>query len=210
MVRSRTPLDSSHGPRRSVRSPKPRFPPKRKDIPKRRPKPRTPEPPKYVRHKSELEYIKPDWSDEDFIKYFKSHAFDVPPRSSNTSDPWACIRTVDDRTILIPRAYRLPLLIAARNELHYLSNIVPEGPRDWAIEKFDVLYWSRLCATFLDQAEEAANMDDPDRDWRCPMFDRVLTRLYLHWFRVREECVEKFWDLWGEKVYAKDPLKKGR
>jgi hypothetical protein len=215
MGRSRTPLagtsNPSPGARRSTRCPKPRPPggPERKVVPKRCPKPHQSRP-KYVRHKSELAYIKPDWSDEEYLKHFKSHAFDVPPRSSNTADPWVRIKTANGRTIVIPQAYRLPLLIAACNQWSCFLESISDGPTDWATHKNDHLHWSRLCNAFLNQAQEATNAGTLDRDWRCPMFDRVLTRLHLHWFSVREEWVIKFWKLWGEEIYEEDPLREGR
>jgi hypothetical protein len=164
---------------------------------------------KYVRHESELDYIRPDWSDEAFVNHFRNNAFDVPPRNSNTTDPWVNIRTVDGTTTEIPRAYRLPLLIMAYNQWISFRELIYDKPSEWEIHKFDVLHLSRLCKAFLCQAREAAERGDLDRDWRCPMFDRVLTRLYLDWFSCRDEWVENFWKECGEKPYASDPLKKG-
>jgi hypothetical protein len=41
------------------------------------------------------------------------------------------------------------------------------------------------------------------------VFDLVLTRLYKHWFSVKEEWVGKFWNSYGEEKFTEDPLEKG-
>ena len=48
-----------------------------------------------------------------------------------------------------------------------------------------------------------------DRDWRCPTFDRALTRFWHKWMVSREQYVKEFWEDYGEEEFQIDVLKRG-
>ena len=205
MGRDRTSLESSSA-RRAKRPAKP--PPTSAEVgPKTRVVLSTNERDKYVRPKSELEYLRPDWSDERFIEYLQSHAFDVPPSSP---DSLVHIQSVDGRVTAIPRAYRLPLLIVACDLWSCFEDLILYEHEFWDSHKFDFLHLSRLCTTLLSQARVAAHTGTLDGSWRCLTLDRFLTRIYLHWFSNWDEWLAKFSKDWGEQIYARNPLKKGK
>ena len=84
---------------------------------------------------------------------------------------------------------------------------------EWEEYKFDIIHLCRLCQHLFRQAASAATTAGAkgiDKNWRSPMFDRVLTRFYHKWLVSREWSVRKFWEEFEEEEYRIDPLKYGK
>ncbi|KAG5719210.1 hypothetical protein E4T56_gene11770 [Termitomyces sp. T112] len=177
-----------------------------------RPLPVPPNPLEPWKHPDELEYIRPhSWSESTLIAHLLDDAFDVPPRHPpGSSDPWCVVTSRNRSTTIVPKGYRLPLMFAMKFQWESLRLVLTSQHRDeeWKDYKFDFLHVSRLCATFLKQAQQAMASNGMDKMWRSPMFDRALTRYYRRWLVNREEFLMWFWKEFEEEEYAGDVLKK--
>ncbi|KAH0578213.1 hypothetical protein H2248_003995 [Termitomyces sp. 'cryptogamus'] len=165
------------------------------------------------KHPDELEYIRPhSWFDSTLIAHLLDNAFDVPPRHPpRSSDPWCVVTNRNGSTTIVPKGYRLPLMFAMKFQWESLRLVLTSQQREeeWKDYKFDFLHVSRLCASFLKEAQEAMASNGMDKMWRSPMFDRALTRYYRRWLVNREEFLMWFWKEFEEEEYAGDVLKKG-
>lgn len=164
------------------------------------------------KHPDELEYIKPDdWDEDQIIGYLCKNGFSIPPRLSHAQSPWCEITDRNGDITIVPRGYRLPLMFAAKFQWESLRLVMTSATRneEWDDYKFDILHVSRLCNGFMEQARTAMSMSGMDKSWRCPMFDRALTRYYRRWLVNREEFVRDFWLEYKEEEYERDILKGG-
>ncbi|KAF9457290.1 hypothetical protein BDZ94DRAFT_254155 [Collybia nuda] len=162
------------------------------------------------KHPDELEYIKPeDWDEDQIIGFLCKNGFSVPRRLSHAQSPWCEVTDRNGDAITVPRGYRLPLMFAAKFQWESLRLVMTSAKRneEWDDYKFDILHVSRLCKVFLEQAKAAMGTAGMDRSWRCPMFDRALTRYYRRWLVNREEFVRDFWLEYKEEEYERDILK---
>ncbi|KAJ3501087.1 hypothetical protein NLJ89_g9498 [Agrocybe chaxingu] len=165
------------------------------------------------RHPNELAYIcRQDWAQDVMIEYLCQKAFTIPPRDSNTSAPFVQITGRDGTITNLPRKYRVPLLFVAKFQWDSLRLVLTSAnPKaEWEAYKFDIIHISRLCQHLFNQANAAKNAAGPkglDKQWRSPMFDRVLTRFYYHWFISQDIWIKKFWEEFDEEEYENDVLK---
>ncbi|KAJ7158992.1 hypothetical protein C8R43DRAFT_357632 [Mycena crocata] len=164
------------------------------------------------RHPDELIYISdgPTWNDMAILRFVVQNAFSVPPRPVKTLDLLVCVRCANGKDVVIPRAYRIPLLWVANFLWTSLRLILGAEPairaHEWDGAKFDILHVSRLCAMLLDSAGVQKRME---RSWRCAPFDRALRRYWYDWLIMRDDFVRDFWRDFGEEEYEGDVLKLG-
>ncbi|KAF7342378.1 hypothetical protein MVEN_01826700 [Mycena venus] len=169
------------------------------------------------RHPDELAYIKSagkTWDDMAIIRFAATNAaFSVPPRGTNSMEPWVHVRLcVDGSEVVLPRGYRLPLLWVAKYLWTSVKLVLTADAdilqREWDTAKFEILHIARLCATLLSKAR--AHMDEAgvmDRAWRCAQFDRALHRYWHDWLIMRDEYLRDFFREFGEDEYRGDVLK---
>ncbi|TFK24139.1 hypothetical protein FA15DRAFT_431429 [Coprinopsis marcescibilis] len=185
----------------------------------------TVDPEKPWRHPAELEYIcRQDWPQETMITYLCQNAFNVPPRDIRPSRHFTEITSFDETVTFIPKGYRIPLMFVAKFQWESLRLVLTSSNPDseWSEFKFDIIHLSRLCSHLLKDARKAVLQAPPgqplksakgdrigllDRHWRCPMFDRALTRFYRRWMICREWSVKLFWEEFEEDEYEFDVLK---
>ncbi|KAJ7747797.1 hypothetical protein B0H16DRAFT_1554588 [Mycena metata] len=172
-------------------------------------------PPRSWRHPDELPYIRTagkTWNDMAIVKYLATNAFSIPPRGTNTIDPWVQVSCVDGSQVILPRGYRLPLLWVAKYQWTSVKLVLTAHAairqREWDSAKFEILHIARLCAGLLSRAR--AQMDEGgmiERGWRCEQFDRALHRYWHDWLIMRDEFVRDFFREFGEDEYRQDVLK---
>ncbi|KAJ7722853.1 hypothetical protein B0H16DRAFT_346630 [Mycena metata] len=172
-------------------------------------------PPRSWRHPDELPYIRTagkTWNDMAIVKYLATNAFSIPPRGTNTIDPWVQVSCVDGSQVILPRGYRLPLLWVAKYQWTSVKLVLTAHAairqREWDSAKFEILHIARLCAGLLSKAR--AQMDEGgmiERGWRCEQFDRALHRYWHDWLIMRDEFVRDFFREFGEDEYRQDVLK---
>jgi len=80
----------------------------------------------------------------------------------------------------------------------------PEREREWNEYKFDILHLARLCNELLERARKEKLEEGHSTIWRCPMFDRVLTRFSEDRLTNREEDLKEFFIEYGEIKYDKN------
>lgn len=174
--------------------------------------PANPEP---WKHPDELPYIRrEDWSQDLMLEYLCQKSFSIPPRDSNPNNFMEIIPK-DGQPISIPRKYRVPLMFLAKFQWESLRLVLnaPEPAKEWQEFKFDIIHITRLCQHLFHQAREAKEKSGPkglDKMWRSPMFDRVLTRFYHHWFISREWSLKHFYQEFQEEEYQVDILRNGK
>ncbi|KAG6876153.1 hypothetical protein C0992_000663 [Termitomyces sp. T32_za158] len=163
-------------------------------------------------HPDELEYVRPhSWLESTLISCLLDTAFSVPPRHpSGSADPYCVVVGCSGSLTTIPKGYRLPLMFAMKFQWESLRLVLTSPQRDdeWETYKFDILHVSKLCTQFLSHARQAMANNTMDKMWRCPMFDRALTRYYRRWLVNREEFLMLFWKEFGPEEYEEDILKK--
>lgn len=164
-----------------------------------------------------------DWPQDTMITYLRQNVFSVPPRDNNKNQqlfdvalpPSSCSAedgSSEQRVVSLPKKYRVPLLFVAKFQWESLRLVLTSANplAEWDEYKFDIVHLSRLCQHFLRDAhkmkQESGTMD---KSWRCPMFDRALTRFYRKWMVSREWSVRKFWHEFAEEEYEIDVLKYG-
>lgn len=156
----------------------------------------------------------------------------LPP----TVDP---VASESSLAVWLPRGYRVPLMFIAKFQWDSLRIVLnaPDPKADWEAFKFNILHLSRLCQHLFQQAREArrqairkvdtsqdkavlkalakgekdrAVLGGFDKNWRCPSFDRLLTRFYNKWFLSTDEWLENFFNEFDEEEYhEQDVLKHG-
>ncbi|KAJ7164447.1 hypothetical protein C8R46DRAFT_1193083 [Mycena filopes] len=174
-----------------------------------------PSPPRGWRHPDELPYIRNAgkvWDDMTIIRFLAANALTIPPRGTNTIDPWVHVRSGAGHEVILPRGYRLPLLWVAKYQWTSVKLVLTAEPAirksEWDGAKFEILHIARLCAGLL--AKARAQMDEGgmmERGWRCAQFDRALWRYWHDWLIMRDEFVRDFWREFGEEEYQGDVLK---
>ncbi|KAJ7097483.1 hypothetical protein C8R43DRAFT_964299 [Mycena crocata] len=159
------------------------------------------------RHTDELQYIPSGWEDIDIVQFLVANTVSIP---SSTPEPLFQVVSSHKAKILLPCAYRLPLLWVMKLLWRLLEMILtaPEEKREkeWTIAKFELLHMARLCERLLNEAATRTGMDNT---WRCPPFDRALHRYYMNWVIQRDEFVRDFWLKFGENEYEEDVLNLG-
>lgn len=166
------------------------------------------------RSSADFSYTLPaELSQNDAIKTLTESAFTIPPRL-RTSDPWTVIECVDGTTTVLPRRYRLPLLYVAKflweSVRLVLTSATPE--QEWEDFKYNILYVSQLCNSFLKEARDVMNLNvgkGMDKSWRSVTFNRVLTRIYHRWMIHSDDYLRNFWVEFGEEEYERDVLRSG-
>lgn len=150
------------------------------------------------------------------ITYLRQNVFSVPPRDNNKIQQLFDVTlppsegSTEQRVVSLPKKYRVPLLFVAKFQWESLRLVLTSANplAEWDEYKFDIVHLSRLCQHFLRDAlkmkQESGTMD---KSWRCPMFDRALTRFYRKWMVSREWSVRKFWHEFAEEEYEIDVLK---
>ncbi|KAJ7142708.1 hypothetical protein C8R44DRAFT_760992 [Mycena epipterygia] len=179
------------------------------------PMPAAPISPRSWRHPAELPYIRSPgklWDDMAIVRFLAAHAFSVPPRSTNSAEPWVSIRyAADGSEVALPRAYRLPLMWVANYEWTSVKLVLTAHAailqREWDSTKFEILHIARLCAGLLDAAKAQMDEGVMEKGWRWPAFDRALRRYWYGWLIMRDEFVRDFWREFGEDEFAGDVLK---
>jgi hypothetical protein len=167
-----------------------------------------------------------DWPQDMMITYLRQNVFSIPPRDNNkiqqlfdvavspsSSSPSSAEEGSSEQGVAsLPKKYRVPLLFVAKFQWESLRLVLTSANplSEWDEYKFDIVHLSRLCQHFLRAAlkvkQEGGTMD---KSWRCPMFDRALTRFYRKWMVSREWSVKKFWHEFAEEEYEIDVLKYG-
>ncbi|KAJ7922054.1 hypothetical protein B0H13DRAFT_2655795 [Mycena leptocephala] len=77
--------------------------------------------------------------------------------------------------------------------------------------KLDLVYISRLTATFLAHAREAgvrAASSQIDKRWRDPMFDRVMTGFFVGWMGCQDVFVKEFYKEFNDEEYKEDIVRR--
>ncbi|KAJ7177422.1 hypothetical protein C8R43DRAFT_1193430 [Mycena crocata] len=171
------------------------------------------------RNPDELAYIRGGpgpaaWNDLAILRFVTAYsAFGVPPRPAKTLEQWMTIRRIDGSEVVLPRAYRLPLMWVAKFLWTSLRLVLGAHAtiraREWDGAKFEILHVARLCATLLDAAAAQGQGRGMERGWRCAAFDRALRRYYYDWLIMRDEFVRDFFREFGEEEYEGDVLKLG-
>ncbi|KAF7342571.1 hypothetical protein MSAN_02013600 [Mycena sanguinolenta] len=166
------------------------------------------------RHPDELQYIRSagkTWNDLAIVRFLVANAFGIPRRSTNGSNPWVNVRYADGSDVVLPRAYRLPLLWVAKYLWTSVKLVLTAEPsirsREWDSTKFEILHIARLCAGLLSSARAQLDADVMERGWRCAQFDRALHRYWHEWLISRDEFVRDFFREFGEDEYKVDVLK---
>jgi len=148
------------------------------------------------------------------ITYLCQKSFSIPRRDPNTTNGTVHITQRDGSVVVLPRGYRVPLMFLAVFQWDSLRLVLlsTDPDSEWEEYKFDIIHLCRLCQHLFRQAAGAASIGGSkgiDKNWRSPMFDRVLTRFYHKWLVSREWSVRKFWEEFEEEEYRIDPLKYG-
>ncbi|KAG6830485.1 hypothetical protein H0H92_000492 [Tricholoma furcatifolium] len=179
------------------------------------------------KHPDELPYIRPEWTESEFHTYLFENAFSVHGRT-HREDPWCAITLPPSlRTkgtseegdgsgsgstrVVVPKGYRLPLMFAISFQWESLKLVMSSRSRDeeWEDYKWDILHVSRLCHAFLEAACKAGGRGTTmNKTWRCPLFDRAITRYYRRWLVNRDEFLHAFWEEFGKEEYEEDVCKK--
>ncbi|KAJ7804453.1 hypothetical protein B0H14DRAFT_3486196 [Mycena olivaceomarginata] len=166
-------------------------------------------------HSGDLEYLPghlsiETWSDFRIVSFLEEHVISIPPYRDGRSDPLVVISSSGETTI-VPMGYRVPLLWLAKVQWESLKIAVTVHCSLWDIIKLDLVYISRLTATFLAHAREAgvrAASGQIDKRWRDPMFDRVMTRFFVGWMGCRDVFVEEFYKEFKDEEYKEDVVRR--
>lgn len=163
------------------------------------------------------------------VSFLTSNALSIPPRRTGkgSKDPWVHIICAspeggggqDGKVVVLPRAYRIPLLWVAKFQWTSLALVLSANAeirkREWDSVKWEILHIARLCEGLLAAARREMGVGATGgaggmaRDWRYPPFDRALTRYWYHWLVMRDEFVRDFWREFGEEEYKIDVLERG-
>jgi hypothetical protein len=144
------------------------------------------------------------------VSFLEEHVISIPPYRDGRSDPLVVISSSGETTI-VPMGYRVPLLWLAKVQWESLKIAVTVHCSLWDIIKLDLVYISRLTATFLAHAREAgvrAASGQIDKRWRDPMFDRVMTRFFVGWMGCRDVFVEEFYKEFKDEEYKEDVVRR--
>ncbi|KAF8886698.1 hypothetical protein CPB84DRAFT_1538165 [Gymnopilus junonius] len=124
----------------------------------------------------ELRYIcRDDWSQDLIIEYLCQKSFSVPAKehssavqliqvtpyrasSSASSSSSTDAGSINKDGVLLPRAYRVPLMFVAKFQWESLRLVLTSAnpKEEWEEYKFDIVHISRLCQHLFEQAREAA------------------------------------------------------
>ncbi|KAJ3819744.1 hypothetical protein F5878DRAFT_708650 [Lentinula raphanica] len=169
------------------------------------------------KHPAELQYYTPaDWSQTKIILHLIANAFSIPPRPpARSNTPFFIVTGANGQTTRLPIGYRIPLMFIARFQWLSLELVLTASSREteWEEYKFSILHVSRLCSTLLKAAQDVARVNQDglskgmDRKWRCPTFDRALTRYRLRWFVSNPSQVEEFFTTFSEEEFKRDAIK---
>lgn len=165
-------------------------------------------------HVSELPFLMPEWTRNEFLDFVVSKAlFSIPARSSQSNIAFFTVESEDARGVVtetnVPIRYRIPLLWTARY-LWLSIKLVLEGPNgDWDEFKYSILHLSRLLSGFLEKARQYDQALGLERRWRDDTFDRVLIRFKAKWVMQDPEQIKGFYVAHGQEEYTKDVLNFG-
>ncbi|KAF8886683.1 hypothetical protein CPB84DRAFT_1850033 [Gymnopilus junonius] len=130
----------------------------------------------------------------------------IPQREYNPSAPFVHVKT-SYGTVALPHGYRTPLSFVVK----YIWESVLEALKDerrWKKDRVAIFHLWRVCESLLRRAEVKAGwMGGMEKVWRCPIFDRLLTRFYKHSARCDPLAVEEFLEDYGEREYDRDVQK---
>ncbi|KAJ7119350.1 hypothetical protein C8R43DRAFT_1035322 [Mycena crocata] len=162
-------------------------------------------------HPDELPYIKSGWQDIEIIRFLTANVLTIPAQT-HSSGQWVHVLCADGSTVVLPRAYRLPLLWVAKYQWRSLELVLTAREairqREWDDAKYEILHIARLCAGLVNAARLTATGKGIDRAWRCGLFDRALLRYWHEWLLMRDEFVRHFWYEFGESDFEADVLKR--
>ncbi|KAJ7249886.1 hypothetical protein C8J57DRAFT_1355889 [Mycena rebaudengoi] len=174
------------------------------------------------RHPDELAYIRSrgsTWDDMAIVSFLTSNALSIPPRRTGKGSKDPERGGQDGKVVVLPRAYRIPLLWVAKFQWTSLALVLSANAeirkREWDSVKWEILHIARLCEGLLAAARREMGVGATGgaggmaRDWRYPPFDRALTRYWYHWLVMRDEFVRDFWREFGEEEYKIDVLERG-
>ncbi|KAJ7590334.1 hypothetical protein C8J56DRAFT_937343 [Mycena floridula] len=160
------------------------------------------------KHPAELVYpIAPDWPDDKLFDFIIDNAFTISPRPPSAAQLFTI--TCSLGTIQLPSRYRIPLIWVAKYLWVSVKLVMTadESAGEWETYRLSILFVAQLCARLLQSAHEAALNQGMDKKWRCPTFDRVLTRFHRGFLMNDPATVEEFWKTFGEREYKVDILK---
>jgi hypothetical protein len=164
------------------------------------------------KHPDELEFIEPpNLGKEQLIGFLCANGFSIPGRGNGV--PPACVKILgrNGRATSLPWRYRIPLMFVAKflwESLRMVMVSSAQTPDLLEDTKFDIFHIGRLLTALLKEAKRTKKQAGSiDRTWRCPTFDRALTRYYRRWLVSHEEYIRDFWLEFGEEEFEADVLK---